>query len=93
MIDPERLADIQELGAEHVDCVDDPCCVFNELLAHVDELTRQRDDARGMVIASRYFQNTQDEWYEPAYPTDELPAIGPVAWDEPRRMIVQDWQR
>lgn len=35
-----------------------------ELLDHIDELTRQRDDARRIAAASGYFQDVRDEIHE-----------------------------
>jgi hypothetical protein len=83
---PERMAEIREhnewLASRHK--FGNPAGnaeKVNDLLEYVDELTRQRDDARAMVVQSRFFQNTEAEWYEPSYPGDHMPDVGPVAWN------------
>jgi len=54
----------------------------NELLEYVDELTRQRDDARRIVVASGYFQDHRGTEYlpDPDHPWRAEP-VGAVAWD------------
>jgi hypothetical protein len=71
---PERLAEIREHGSWNL--------TVRELLAYVDELTTQRDDARRIAIDSGVFQNYQGTWYPEPGPKFTADPVGPVAWDK-----------
>jgi hypothetical protein len=62
--------------------------LLTELLTHIDELTRQRDDARRIAIDSGAFQNIGGTAYLPDVHLNEedkwrADPVGPVAWSKP----------
>jgi hypothetical protein len=79
-MNPKRLEYIRKANKRWVgDMVDD-------LLEYVDELTRQRDDARRIAMDSGVFQNIGGTSYLPDVHLNEedkwrADPVGPVAWD------------
>lgn len=51
-----------------------------KLFDYIAELTRQRDDARRMAVASGYWQNYQGTEYPEPGPKFHADPVGPVAW-------------
>lgn len=72
----ERLAEIRLNVKEGKRIIWDT----RDLLDYVDELTRQRDDARALAVKSGIFQDHFAEVYPQAH--EEQPLVGPVAWDK-----------
>lgn len=54
----------------------------NLLLEYVDELTRQRDDARRIAIDTGAFQGLTNEDYDHDYGTFTAEPVGAVDWDK-----------
>lgn len=89
MMSPERLAEIRTLASKGAPWgYAEIAAIINaasDLLDYVDELTRERDDARRIAIDSGVFQDRGE-----AYELDEdardnswrADPVGPVAWDK-----------
>jgi hypothetical protein len=92
-MDAERLAEIREItenAPRYTLLVNGALAVVarhrKELLDYVDELTRQRDDARRLAVASGVFQDHRGEDYDLDSDTTGEPwradPVGAVAWDK-----------